>query len=940
VRPPPSTYRIQLHSAFTLLDALGIADYLDDLGVGAVYLSPVLQAQRGSTHGYDLVDPSRIDAARGGEGAFVAWADEVGRRGMGRLVDFVPNHMGVGSDENAWWNDVLQDGPQSPYADFFDVDWSPPQDSLLDTVLLPVLGAPYGQTLEQGELQLARTGGAFWVRYFDHRWPVGPPSAARVLRAAAATLPPGDPCADGLTGIAEAFARLPDCRGAPRERRRERAGERDAIKRRLESLLHSEPQAAAVVDAAVLRLNGAPGVPRAFDDLDALLLEQSYRLADWHVAADEINYRRFFDVSGLAAVRMEDPDVFAATHALVLRLVGQRRIDGIRLDHTDGLCDPAGYFRHLQDAASAALGGADPGIYLVAEKILEPGEALPRAWSIDGTTGYDFLADVNGLWVDPGGEGAITRAYREVTGDTDGYEAIAADAKRAVLGSDLASEVNLLGQAVERLASARRRSRDFTLRSVTAAVLETLAAFPVYRTFVRPDGAPDARDERHVKAAIASAKRRRPAEEGAVFDFLEDMLLLRTREPVSDDARAAQVAFCMRFQQVSGPVMAKGIEDTAYYRYPRLLSLNEVGGYPGVFGTSIARFHEASAERRERWKGSMLATSTHDTKRGEDARARLAVLSEVPDRWRSRVAAWEAIARSRRSPASEVTAPDRYYFYQAVVAGLPFGLAHGGPLPDDFVVRACAHMAKATKEEKRETGWTHASEAYDEAVQRFTREMLCEPRFSDDLVAFVASIARAGATNSLGQTALKLTSPGVPDVYQGTELWCLDFCDPDNRRPVDYPQRRAYLRDLRSSDDRRRDAATALEHFEDGRIKMLVSHALLRMRRDMPALFLDGSYEKLEANAPFEEHVVAFSREGSGRRVVTAVTRGSLALVEDTERWSVGGVWGDAILALPAGRYADVLTGQTLTSHGSVALRDLFGVLPVAVLALLPGGTP
>ncbi len=933
MRPPSSTYRLQLHAGVTLHDARAIADYLDDLGVGAVYLSPVLQAQSGSTHGYDLVDPSRVDEALGGEEAFVAWADDLARRGMGRIIDFVPNHMGVASGENAWWNDVLEDGPQSPYADFFDIDWNSPKASLHDTILLPVLGAPYGQVLEQGELRVARDGGAFCIAYFDHRWPVGPQSVSGLLRAATGALPPGDAYGNELASIAAAFARLPDCRHAPRDRRRGRARDRHALKLRLRSFLDSAPPAASVVDAVVHRFNGAAGVPRSFDALDALLLEQSYRLADWHVGAEEINYRRFFDVSGLAAVRMEDPEVFAASHALVLRLLGEGRLDGIRLDHTDGLCDPAGYFQRLQDAAAGAMAsGGRSGLYLVAEKILESSEALPCGWKIDGTTGYDFLADVGGLWVDPSAEAAMTHVYREVTGETAGFDAIAADARRAVLSSDLASEVNLLAQALERLAVGRRRSRDLTLRSLAAAVLETLAAFPVYRTFVRSDRPPEPRDESHVKMAIARAKRRRPELTTMAFDFLEDMLLLRRREPVSDEERAAQVGFCMRFQQVSGPVMAKGVEDTAYYRYPRLLSLNEVGGHPGIFGTPTARFHAANVDRRERWKGSMIATSTHDTKRGEDARARLAVLSELPDAWRSRGMAWEEIARTHQGSDPAVTASDRYYFYQSVVGALPFGLTWGDRLPDEFVRRACEHMAKATKEEKRETRWTQPDEAYDEAVQRFTAGMLGDPRFAADVTAFVASIARAGVTNSLGQIALKLTSPGVPDVYQGTELWCLDFCDPDNRRPVDFERRRAWLRQLRASDDRTRAAAAELDRFEDGRIKMRVCHALLRMRRELPGLFLDGPYDRLEASAPFEEHVVAFVREGAGRRLVTAATRHSLTLVKGAERWSVGDAWGDASLDVPAGRYDDVLTGRSLTSEGSLAVRDLFEVLPVAVL--------
>jgi (1->4)-alpha-D-glucan 1-alpha-D-glucosylmutase len=934
VRPPTSTYRLQLHAGFPLPEALRVADYLDELGVGAVYVSPVLRAQRGSTHGYDLVDPACIDPALGGKEAFDAWADALARRGMRRIVDFVPNHMGVGSGENPWWNDVLEDGPSSPYADFFDIDWRPPKAALADKVLLPVLGAQYGEALERGELRVGRAGGGFFVAYFEHRWPLSPATVRALLRDAAAPLGAGRPCAEELVSLGAALARLPDGRNAPRGARDRRARERARIKSRVAALFESAPEAAAAVEDAMHHVNVS------VDALDGVLREQSYRLADWRVATEEINYRRFFDNNQLAAIRMEDPEVFAAMHALVLRLVAEGRIDGVRLDHTDGLYDPAAYFESLERAATAVRDATDEGgLYLVAEKILEPGEALPRAWAIAGTTGYDFLADVNGLWVDPAGEAAMTRLCAEMTGDTASFEEVAGDSKRAILRSSLASEVNMLAQSLERLADARRRSRDFTLRSLTTALFETLVAFPVYRTYLRPGGTPEPADEGHVKTAIARAKRRSPEQSATVFDFLEDMLLLRSRDLLGEDARAAQVAFSMRFQQMSGPVMAKGVEDTAFYRYTRLLSLNEVGGSPSVFGTSVARFHAGNADRCARGGSSMVATSTHDTKRGEDARARLAVLSEIPDRWRSQVAAWEEIARSSgrpegapdASPADDpaVTAADRYYFYQAVVASLPPGST---PTDPEFVRRACEHMAKATKEEKRETRWTLPDEAYDRAVQRFTKGMLEDARFAGSLAAFVASIAHAGATNALAQAVLKLTSPGVADTYQGTELWCFDFCDPDNRRPVDYGLRRAHLSSLRGAADRRSLAAGLLDGFEDGRIKMLVTHRLLRLRRDAPGLVVGGSYEALWASGDAKPHVVAFAREGGGRRLVTATARRSLALVHGADRWGLGDAWGDGQLPLAAGDYLDVLTDQVLTSTGSLPLRDLFAVLPVAVL--------
>jgi (1->4)-alpha-D-glucan 1-alpha-D-glucosylmutase len=930
---PPSTYRLQLHAGFPFGEALRVVDYLDDLGVGAVYTSPILRAATGSMHGYDLVDPSRVDPALGGEEAFAEWADELARRGLGRIVDFVPNHVGVATGENAWWNDVLQNGQCSLFADFFDIDWDPPKRALHGRVLLPILAKPYGEVLEHGELRVRHEGAAFFVDYGDHHLPLSPGSLPILLRDAIDSFTAADPnrearaAPEALREIADALDSLPS--GADHDRRAARARSKDTLERRLARLLDEQPAAAEAVDAATRRLNGVVGDRSTFEALDALLQAQNYRLSDWRVAPDEINYRRFFDVSGLAAVRMEDPDVFAAMHGLVLRLAANGRIDGLRLDHTDGLREPAAYFAKLRRALGEACGtDAGLGLYVVAEKILERGEQLPRAWRIDGTTGYDFLGLVNGLWVDPSGERALSEIHRAQTGVTASYAATTWGAKRLVMRTILSSEIHALAQALEHLAGGRRRSRDFTLRVLTRGLVEILAALEVYRTYVRADGGRETADEASVRAATARAKKQNPGLE-SVLEFIEDMMLLRAREDVSVDQRAAQVSFGMRVQQLSGSVMAKGVEDTAFYRYSRLLSLNEVGSQPHAFGTSALEFHVANVQRRELWKGSMLTTSTHDTKRAEDARARLAVLSEMPEVWRARLGEWNVLAAphlTTRGDASIPSAADRYYFYQAVVGGLPYGDLLR--LSDDFIHRACDHMAKATKETKRETSWTRPDAAYDEAVQRFTSGMLRDPVFSACLRGFVHAIAAVGASNALGQAMLKLASPGVPDVYQGTEFWAFDFCDPDNRRPVDFALRRKCLADLRATPTTPSFAVDLLRRFEDGAIKMHVCRTLLHLRRAHPALFIDGSYIPIEAG----ERVIAFSRQGGGRHLVAVCARRISKLTSGTDRWAIGKVWGDARLPVAPGSYVDVLTGRTLVSSGEIALRDVLEVLPLAVL--------
>jgi (1->4)-alpha-D-glucan 1-alpha-D-glucosylmutase len=931
-RRPLSTYRLQLHGAFRFEDARAIVDYLRDLGVTDVYTSPILRAESGSTHGYNVVDFGAINPELGGDEGYAALSDAMQGAGLGHLVDFVPNHMGIAS-ENAWWNDVLENGPSSLHADSFDVAWTPPKASLKNKVLYPILGAQYGEVLENGDLVIAREGGAFVLRYFDHKLPMAPRSVIPLLERAAARLPipKEDPSAQELESIVTSLRHLPAREETDPDKRTERAREKEIVKRRLDVLCTQSAPVAGAVDAEIAATNGVKGDPRSFANLDAILLEQSYRLAFWRVATEEINYRRFFDVNQLVAVRMEAPHVFEAAHARVKALIAEGRVTGLRLDHTDGLYDPADYFDRLR-----ASGAAD--LYVLAEKILEPGEKLPPAWKIEGTTGYDALAALNGLWIDASAEAKLGELYTRITGDALPFREHVYMGKRIVMRSSFAGEINVLAQALERIAEGNRRSRDFTLVSLTHAIRETIAAFPVYRTYIRPDGSRGPNDEKHIAQAVRAAKRRNPEIDPSIFDFLRDVLLMRTIERTSDAERDGHIRFVMRFQQLTGPIMAKGVEDTAFYRYHRHSALNEVGGEPSHFGTSIEAYHASNQERLRAWPLSMVTTSTHDTKRGEDVRARLHVLTEAPEMWAECVDHWRTIAAAHRETIDEEVAPssgDEYLFYQTVLGAMPFESAAAGAHAA-FVTRIADYMAKATKEAKLRTSWLNPSAEYDAALGRFVTRMLGDDAFLADVRALADRTATYAAASSLAQVALKLTAPGVVDTYQGTETWSFALVDPDNRRPVDYAANRARLAEIRArSGDRLGLARDLLTRFADGAVKLYVTHRLLELRRAEPDLFLDGTYAPIDGGP----HVVAFARERAGvpggRTLVTIAPRLSYRLTHGRQPWPLGEAWGDLRVPLPrGGSYESVFTGERFDAEGGVPLRDVLRHFPVAVLVL------
>jgi (1->4)-alpha-D-glucan 1-alpha-D-glucosylmutase len=920
---PLSTYRIQFGPHFSFRDGERIVPYLDALGIGHLYASPYFAARPGSEHGYDVVDHNRFNPEIGTEAEHRAMVDALHAHGMGHLVDFVPNHMGIGLD-NPWWRDILAWGPLSPYAEFFDIDWHKSSNGR-GKVVLPVLGDHYGKVVDEKQLSVVfdAHAGRFRLAYFDHQFPLTPPSYAQILELAAGH-------ADGETAsflreLAASFAAL---RGRPRDEARrhallERAG---ALQHELASRAADDAVAAAIA-AATAELADDP------DRIDDLVTVQHYRIAFWRIAFEEINYRRFFDVNDLAGLRVEDAEVLARTHELVFAMIADGRIQGLRIDHIDGLYNPGGYVNLLVDRASA-LGHP---LYLVVEKILLGAERLRPGWRIAGTTGYDFMNQVLGLFVDPANERGFDRIYRRVIGRASTFAEEAYEAKRRIMRLDLASEMQVMADALTRIAHADRRSNDFTTNGLRRALTEVVAAFPVYRTYVVDDVVED--DDRAViEGAIATARARREDDDGGVFDFLRDVLTAAiVRVPGARYDRREVLRFAMRFQQYTGPVTAKSLEDTAFYRYVRLAALNEVGGEPARFGRSVDEFHAANAERAASYPHAMLATATHDHKRGEDARIRMAALSEFPAEWSRAIARWDRMNAGFRTTGDTAIAPtDEFLFYQTVVGTLPPAWLLDGGEPDadehaGYVDRLAAYALKAAREAKLHTSWTAPRESYDAAVEAFVRAALgAQTPFLRDARALAAQLAPVAAIHSLAQATLKLTSPGVPDIYQGTELWDFSLVDPDNRRPVDYDARIAMLADFSArGGDAEALASELRESWADGRIKLYLTWRLLQLRRRFPATFAGDGYRALPAPT---DDLVAFARD----EIVTIVPR----LVRARSTGLRVGFPSERLALNRANRaYRNVLDGRAVTASadGSIALADAFATLPVAVLEPLAG---
>ena len=910
---PRATYRLQFHKGFGFRDATALAGYLGRLGVSHVYASPYLKARPGSTHGYDITDHHLLNPELGTEADFQAMCAAFKANGLGQILDFVPNHMGVGGADNPLWLDVLEWGPESDHAGWFDIDWDPDRRYLLNKLLVPFLGDQYGVELKAGNLVLkydAEDGALSVWAYDSHKLPICPLFYDRVLGH-------DDP---GLDKYSDLFSDLPMWRPQVAERAR-------LLKSDLALLTRDVPASREALDRRVAALNAD------WQALDALIQAQYWRVAFYGVAGDDINYRRFFNINDLAGLRMELPEVFRHAHARIIPMIEDGTLDGIRLDHVDGLLDPKRYFEDLRAATSRPF-------YLVIEKILAGHEQLREDWPVEGTTGYDFTNLVLGAMIDPSAEQSFTETYRGFTGLSTPFEQIVRDCKIRIMENEMASELNVLGRDAGRIARQNPMTADFTRNILQRAIKLIVAHFPVYRTYIDMDGTQEAADRRDLDWATAQAKRADSTIDASVFTFLHGILSGRTvAEPRSGFNRIAVLRFAMKLQQYSGPVMAKGLEDTTFYRYNRHVALNEVGGEPHRFGVSATAFHKANQLRARNWPNAMLGTSTHDTKRGEDTRARLAVLSDLPEEWARQVTTWSRLLRARQGDLDGNAAPDRndeYLLYQLLVGSWPVELLEQ---PDEagletYGGRLTGALEKSMREAKLHSNWTAPDTDYEAAMQDFARTALDPQRgsFLTSFLPFAQRIARLGVQNSLIQTVMKLTLPGMPDLYQGSEMWDLSLVDPDNRRPVDYAIRERALSELLpalAEPSRRGAAMTALlAGWQDGRIKLAVTALLLGLRRESPSLFAEGGYEPVAIEGDKADRALGYLRRLGEDRLAVLVARFPGVRESDPD-------WAGTVASLPEGRWTDLLSGRSLDG-GPLPLDDAFRILPA--LVLVPAG--
>jgi (1->4)-alpha-D-glucan 1-alpha-D-glucosylmutase len=967
-RAPRSTYRLQLHAEFKFADALGILQYLWQLGIGDFYLSPVFEARPGSKHGYDVTRHDRVNPELGGEQEFAYFAQAVREAGMGLLLDIVPNHMGVGND-SVWWQDVLENGRTSQYAEFFDIDWDPLKADMRGKLLVPILGDQYGKELENKRIQIEIKDGCARVRYYDYSFPLAPRSLPLIFaEEQMGELP------ERFRDLLRELSHIPPNDTADSSLAAQRRGQLEEIKPHIRKAL-MRPDSQAEIADAVKKVNGITGDAHSFDRLHEVLEAQPYRLAFWRVSAEEINYRRFFDINDLVGLRMENPAVFAATHSLIRKMLAEKQVTGLRVDHCDGMFNPRQYLIRLQllHIASQCRGASPAGpvapngieseireavrgydwsgvkgpLYVVVEKILEPRESLPHEWPVRGTSGYDFIHFANQVFIQQENRKRFNDLYTAVIGRTSDPEEIIYRAKLQVMQNALSSETYVLTNLLSQLAAADRRARDFTDNLLDSAIRETIACFPVYRTYIDDRGQYTERDRAYIHHAIARAKYKSPDVDASAFDFLEHTLLLHDRTGNEIDQR--ELYFALKFQQLTGPVMAKGVEDTAFYSYNRFISSNEVGSSMQSFGISVETFHASNLERLENSPDAMLATSTHDTKRSEDVRNRLNVISEMKLQWPAFIRRAQRLnARYKQTLEDGRVAPDaneEYLIYQTIVGAWPWGMASTEDRRQ-FVERLQQYMTKALSEAKVNLSWVSPNEKYVQAVHSFLAGILmpgedgAECRFVTALQLLLPPLKVFGAVNSLAQAVLKTASPGVPDFYQGSELWDLSLVDPDNRRSVDYALRIAALDAMRYQAEVEGAQAVCrdvMASLEDGRIKLWTMHRALTTRVEMPEVFRRGEYLPLSTDKTYAQHVIAFLRRHGDEYILVAVPRFACTLMHQRPDLPLGRAWGSGELLAEecAGkRLVNVFTGveMVVPEGGRIPLAQLFAHFPVAML--------
>ncbi len=989
---PLSTYRLQLSRKCNFSTVTRLVDYLHELGITHVYLSPCLRTRTGSQHGYDIADFNSLNPEVGTRSDLENLSKKLKKHGMSLILDFVPNHMGI--FENPWWLDVLENGQSSSYAAFFDIDWDPVKDELKNKVLLPILEDFYGSVLERKLIKLAYDKGAFQITYHEHHLPVDPGTYPLILEpmlAEAGREISGDnPHLPELQSIIAACRNLPLRTDIRYDQRIERAREKEVIKRRLNDLCSKNSRIRLALQTVIKQINGQPDIMASPNQLHELLEQQVYRFSYWRVAADEINYRRFFDINELAGINMEDEEVFTSSHRLLFDLLGKEIVNGLRIDHVDGLFAPAEYLRRLQDKYSLEMankasssdiknpptGKAEPKhvstsaasnqqqkeelidkppLYVVVEKILSERETLRSDWPVYGTTGYEFGNSVNGLFIKKKNTAALLGTYRMFIGNTINFQDVIYWSKNLVLKTAMAAELNMLAHQLNKLSEHSRYNRDFTLNNIRDALQTVIACFPVYRTYIDAyNNEIDDADRQTITTVITAAKKRNIAINFTVFDFISDSLLLKFPPDMDADGRDRQRSFVMRFQQLTGPVMAKGLEDTAFYIFTPLISLNEVGGNPLKFGTTVEEFHAQNLQRLTVFPNGMMSTSTHDSKRSEDVRARINVLSELPEEWRTTLTHWRNLNKPKKAVVDAEHVPgadEEYYLYQVILGSYPFVMkdnkAHAA-----YIERIKNHMVKALRESKIHSSWISPNTAYEEALNNFIEDLLYpspENVFLPELLKFYRAVSVCGMYNSLSQTLLKIFSPGVPDIYRGNEVWIFDLTDPDNRRPVSFTRRTEMLQKLKKRIKELADEAALcselLDTMEDGRIKLYVTWKSLTCRRNHGDLFKSGNYLPLSAEGAKKNNVCAFMRRSEESEVLVVAPVLLAGLTNKAEVRPEGAqTWGDTYLSLPkssaAKSYRNIFTGERLKAvenngAATLMLSDIFKTFPFAALELI-----
>jgi (1->4)-alpha-D-glucan 1-alpha-D-glucosylmutase len=991
-RIPVSTYRLQFNSQFRFSDARKIIYYLHLIGITDIYSSPYFKARKGSIHGYDIVDPAVLNPEIGTDEEYNELIRELRKYGMGQILDIVPNHMCIESKDNTWWMDVLENGQGSFFADFFDIDWEPEKKELKGRILIPILGDQYGNVLERQELSLVFEEGMFYVFYFDNKFPVLPNTYIHILKHRFDSLqkhiPADNPHYKELVSIITVLDNLPGYSEKDTGIIRKKWPEKGIIKKRLSKLCYDNPVIKTFIAENVLIFNGTKGDPASFDLLDKLLDMQVYRLSYWRVAAEEINYRRFFDINSLASIRMENPIVFSKTHEKIFELIKGEKVTGLRVDHPDGLYNPSEYFQSLQQSCfvqkrlafmervkddipsnyeqsnneSAQLKQYDEILlsegqykpfYIIAEKILSKGEKMPEEWPIFSTTGYVFLNALNGIFVETKNAKAFEDIYARFIKSKINLQDIVYEKKKLIMQVAMSSEINTLGRHLNTISEKNRHTRDFTLNNLTDALIDVIAFFPVYRTYINTYKVKE-RDRQYIELAVSKAKRKNPVISESVFDFICDVFLLRFPEEFVEEDKKTWLDFVMRFQQITGSVMAKGFEDTAFYVYNRLVSLNEVGGMPDRFGTPLETFHGQNIERVKFWPDALIASTTHDSKRSEDVRARINVLSEIPEEWKRNLAHWSRLNKKRKVVVDGLLVPDRneeYLIYQILIGAWPLGTINESEY-DFFKSRIKNYMRKAVREAKVNTSWINPNAIYEEAVMHFIDTLLDKNRknnFLEVFVIFQKMVSDYGMLNSLSQVLLKITSPGIPDFYQGAEIWDFSLVDPDNRRPVNYGLRITMLEDLKKREKMIGQIKLSRDltvDKESGMVKLYIIYKSLNYRKANRQLFERGEYIPLEVYGERAGNVCAFARRSADKRIIVAVPRFLAKPVPQSGGIPLGEeVWKDSFIVIPfaeaGAKYRNIFTDEILTAKNhteatALQLSEIFANSPVALLESLP----